>query len=147
MMADHLALTSQLSRFARMLDQRDWEAVPSIFAPEISFDYGEGKQHGLPALLAQFRKYLDYCGPTQHLLGSIELQIDGRTALTRSYVQARHQGAAGMQNRFYDSHGDYIDHWEKHAAGWLIVRRDVRWIMHRGDPGVLGIQPVQPSIG
>jgi 3-phenylpropionate/cinnamic acid dioxygenase small subunit len=141
MIADHLELTNQLGRFARTLDQRNWEAVPSIFAAEISFDYGEGKQQGLPALLAQFRKYLDYCGPSQHLLGSIEVQIEGATALTRSYVQARHQGAAGRQDRCFDSHGVYVDQWRKNAAGWLIVQRDVRWLMHRGDPGVLVFAP------
>jgi hypothetical protein len=138
MMTDHLALTNQLSRFARMLDQRDWEAVPSIFAAEISFDYGEGEQSGLPALLATFRKYLDICGPTQHLLGSIIVEINGDTARTQAYVQARHQGAAGKEGSFLDSNGDYIDQWVRQESGWLITRRDARWLIYKGDPSVIG---------
>jgi hypothetical protein len=116
MAADHLALINQLTRFARALDQRDWAVIPAIFAAEISFEYGEDEQQGLAALLAQFRKYLDHCGPTQHLLGSIEVEIDGVGAQTRAYVQARHQGAKGKEQSFYDSHGDYIDRWVKRDA-------------------------------
>jgi 3-phenylpropionate/cinnamic acid dioxygenase small subunit len=137
MEADQLAITNQLARFARALDGRRWDDVPKIFAADVSFDYGEGECTGLEALLAQFRKYLDVCGPTQHLLGSIELRFEDAGAVTRTYVQARHIGAGEQAHLTFDSHGDYADRWEKRASGWLIVRRDVRWLMHVGDPAVL----------
>jgi len=132
------AICNQLAGFARALDSRDWDAVPKIFAADVSFDYGEGELAGLPALLTQFRKYLDVCGPTQHLIGSILLRLDGAGAQTQVYVQARHQGAGDKAHLFFDSNGDYIDQWAQRDGRWLIVRRDVTWLMHRGDPAVLG---------
>jgi 3-phenylpropionate/cinnamic acid dioxygenase small subunit len=137
----YLAISNQLARFARALDHRDWAAVPGIFAADISFEYGEGEQSGLPALLAQFRKYLDVCGPTQHLLGSIQLHQAGARMVSQAYVQARHQGAGDKAQLFFDSNGDYIDQWEQRDGTWLIIRRDVRWHMHMGDPAVLSFTP------
>jgi len=131
------AICNQLARFARMLDHRDWAAVPEVFAADVTFDYGEGEGAGIAALLTQFRKYLNVCGPTQHLIGSISLHLEGARAQTQAYVQARHQGAAGKAHLFFDSNGDYIDQWEERDGAWLIVRRDVRWLMHMGDPAVL----------
>ncbi len=138
MSADYFAIQNQLARFARALDQRDWAAVPTIFAADVGFDYGEGERQGLEALCAQFRRYLDQCGPTQHLLGSLWLEVNGETAQSRAYVQARHQGTGARARLLFDSHGDYHDRWEKRGATWLIVRRDVHWLIQCGDPAVIG---------
>lgn len=137
-METYREICNQLARFARALDSRDWDAVPGIFAADITFDYGEGVQAGLNALLAQFRKYLDVCGPTQHLIGSILLRQEGTRPISQAYVQARHQGAGEKRHLTFDSHGDYIDYWAQCKGTWLIVRRDVRWLMHIGYPEVIG---------
>ena len=142
-MEAYAEICNQLARFARTLDSRDWDAVPGIFSADISFNYGEGEQRGLPALLTQFRKYLDVCGPTQHLIGSIHLHQEGARLFSRAYVQARHQGKAALAERFFDSNGDYIDQWEQRGGAWLISRREVVWLTHMGDPAVLGFNVSQ----
>lgn len=133
------AIRNQLARFARILDSRSWESVGDVFADEVSFHYGDGReQSGIAAMREQFRAFLGGCGPSQHLLGSIAIEPDGEGWLSRTYVQARHQGRGDRADRIFDTHGDYVDRWRKVAGDWKVVRRDVTWSMHIGDPTILG---------
>ena len=78
MECDRLAIANQLARFARTVDSRDWGAVGEVFAEEVSFDYGDGReQSGIAAMREQFRVFLGGCGPSQHLIGSIAIELDG----------------------------------------------------------------------
>ena len=135
---DRLAIMNQLGRFARILDGRRWEEIDEVFAADVTFDYGDGgEKSGIAALLEQFRRYLDVCGPSQHLLGSMMLTFEGQGAVSRTYVQARHQGCGPKAQLFLDTNGEYIDRWEKRETGWRIVRRDAIWATHIGDFSVL----------
>ncbi len=73
----------------------------------------------------------------QHLIGSVQIELNGDSAITRAYVQARHQGIGDKANAFFDTHGEYVDQWQLRAEGWRIIRRDATWTMFMGDPGVL----------
>ena len=135
---DERDIVHLLGRFARILDGREWTAVGDVFADDVGFNYGDGQeQFGIDAMRLQFQRFLDVCGPSQHLLGSIVATVSGDAAISRSYVQARHQGAGDKSHLFFDSNGEYIDRWERRPQGWRIVRRDAHWFMHVGDPSVL----------
>ena len=97
----------------------------------------------MDALRANMRRYLDVCGPTQHLLGSIIVEMHGDAATSRAYVQARHQRANDPAGAVFDSSGEYLDRWERRPEGWRIVRRDAIWLMHRGDPSILAADQAQ----
>ncbi len=136
---DEREIAIGLGRFARILDGREWGAVGEVFADDVTFHYGDGKeQSGIDAMRLQFSTFLDACGPSQHLLGTVQVTVNGDTGLSRAYVQARHKGAAGKDHLFLDSNGEYIDKWERRPEGWRIVRRDVVWHMMMGDISVLG---------
>jgi ketosteroid isomerase-like protein len=135
---DERAILRGLARFARVLDGKDWDALADVFAGDIVFDYGTGgDQHGMAALTRQMRRYLDVCGGTQHLLGSILVDLDGDRATSRAYVQARHQRRADTAGPIFDSNGEYVDQWERRAEGWRIIRRDALWATHSGDAAIL----------
>ena len=135
---DEREISRALSWFARILDQKAWGELPSVFAEDISFDYGTGEEkQGMAALREQMTRFLDACGPTQHLLGSLLIDVRGDRAVSRAYVQARHQRAGDQAGPIFDSTGEYVDRWERRADGWRIVRRDAIWFLHSGDPGVL----------
>ncbi|MDB5395418.1 MAG: nuclear transport factor 2 family protein [Rhodospirillales bacterium] len=135
---DEREIAHALGRFARILDGREWSAVSEVFADDLTFNYGDGAERsGIAAMTEQFQRFLDVCGPSQHLLGSIVITATGDSAISRAYVQARHQGAAGKEHLFLDSTGEYIDKWERRPQGWRIVRRDVVWHMMQGDMAVL----------
>jgi ketosteroid isomerase-like protein len=135
---DERAIREGLGRFARILDSRDWAAVGEVFADDVSFNYGDGQeQAGIAAMRANFQRFLDPCGPSQHLLGSLLITVQGDSAVSRSYIQARHQGKGAKAGLYFDSNGEYVDRWERRPAGWRIVRRDAHWFIHKGDMSVL----------
>lgn len=135
---DERAILRGLARFARILDTKEWAGLGDVFADDLDFDYGQGERSGMAALTDQMRRYLDRCGGTQHLLGSILVDVDGDTAVSRAYVQARHQRVGDAGSGVFDSNGEYVDRWKRRGAGWRIVRRDARWATHSGDPAILG---------
>jgi len=139
---DQHDITIGLGRFARILDGREWDMVSDVFADDVTFNYGDGQeQKGIAAMTATFTRFLDDCGPSQHLLGSIQVTVEGDKGLSRAYVQARHQGKGDKAHLYLDSNGEYIDRWERRPEGWRIVRRDARWFMNPGDVSVLGAVP------
>lgn len=137
------AIVRGLAHFARILDTKDWNALPEVFADSIAFDYGYGERAGMEALTENMRRFLDSCGPTQHLIGSVLVDIDddGKAATSRAYVQARHQRANDAAGPVFDSNGAYVDRWQLTPEGWRIVRRDALWQAHTGDPGILAAGP------
>lgn len=138
-LAAERAVREGLARFARVLDTKDWPALDTVFAQDVAFDYGLGEQAGLAALTANMRRFLDACGPSQHLIGSIVVTVDpgANTATSRAYVQARHQRPADPNGPVFDSNGEYTDRWQRQPQGWRIVRRDATWHTHTGDPAII----------
>ncbi|MEO0031044.1 MAG: hypothetical protein RIS94_802 [Pseudomonadota bacterium] len=138
-LAAERAIRDGLARFARVLDGKQWDALGDVFAHDLTFDYGLGEQAGIDALTLNMRRFLDVCGPTQHLIGSIAVTVapGGLAATSRAYVQARHQRADDPLGPVFDSNGEYVDRWERRAEGWRIVRRDALWQTQSGDAGVI----------
>lgn len=128
-----------LVRFAQVMDNRDWDAMGEVYAEDVRYDYGGGEQQGVDIILSMTRRHLDVCGGTQHFIGNISVDVDGDRAVSRSYVQARHQGRDDKAHLFFDTNGEYTDQWERRAAGWRIVRRDSKWFAMVGDPSVIGL--------
>ena len=139
-LVDERDIAVLLATLARILDSRDWSSVPEVVAEDMSFDYTNSGTdvQGREALLGNFRQFLDVCGPSQHLLGSIIIEVDGDHALSRSYVQARHRSKDPADPRLFDSNGEYIDRWERRAEGWRMVHRRAIWASQSGDPSVIG---------
>lgn len=139
-LSDERDIIRGLSQFARILDQKRWQDLHTVFAQDLTFDYGSGSdQQGMAALEKQMRMFLDVCGGTQHLIGSILVDVNGEFAESRAYVQARHQRRDDPAGPIFDSTGEYRDRWERRPEGWRIVHRDAVWFLHSGDPGVLAV--------
>lgn len=135
---DEREITRGLSRFARILDTKSWDQLSNVFADDLSFNYGSGgEQQGLGALRANISGFLDICGGTQHLIGSVLVDVEGDQAVSRAYVQARHQAVGATVGPVFDSNGEYTDRWERRAEGWRIVRRDAVWAALTGDASII----------
>ncbi|WP_395337004.1 nuclear transport factor 2 family protein [Novosphingobium sp. BL-8H] len=140
---DERQITRGLGQFARILDRKSWADLPDVFARELTFNYGLGEEAGIDALERNMRRYLDRCGPTQHLIGSVIVDVDGDDATSRAYVQARHQRCDDPVGGIFDSTGEYVDRWQRGDHGWRIVRRDALWFLHAGDPAVIAMENAQ----
>lgn len=136
---DERDISRQLSKFVRILDKRTWDDLSDMFAEDVRFDYAEGVEHqGLGVMRDRIVGFLQNCGPTQHLLGSAIIEVTGDTAVSRVYVQARHQGLGERQHLHFDANGKYIDEWERKETGWKIVRRVAINMISKGDPNAMG---------
>lgn len=135
---DERAIVRGLSQFARIIDAKAWGQLSDVFAEDLTFNYGAaGEQCGMAALRANMQRFLDHCGGTQHLIGSILVDVDGDSAVSRAYVQARHQRLGDAAGAIFDSSGEYVDRWERRPEGWRIVRREAIWMAHFGDPAII----------
>ncbi len=136
---DEKEISDQLSRFVRMLDNRQIDNFGEIFAENITFDYAEGvDRHGLQELKNRVSGFLANCGPTHHLLGSLLIEVNGDKAISKSYIQSRHQGLGERATLFFDANGEYIDEWERQQTGWRIVKRLAVSMFQKGNPDAMG---------
>jgi len=113
----------QLVRFARAMDERDWATLREILFDDATADLGTGTLSGSDALIALIRRYLDACGPTQHLLGSILVDVDGDEATSRAYVRDVHLGVGDRAHLTFSTLSDYHDRWERDGDRWRLRHR------------------------
>jgi len=115
-----------LGRYARAHDERDWAALDTVFAPDVTADYaGQFQLEGRDALVANTRAHLGGCGPSQHLMGNFVISVTGKSAESRCYIRAFHQGKGDKSHLTYEVFGEYRAHWRRFPEGW----RALEWIM------------------
>lgn len=121
---DERDIERALNLFARAMDDRDWATMAQILADDVEGDLGTGRLAGTTAIVDMIRGFLDSCGPTQHLLGNIVIDVEGDTATSRAYIRDVHlNSAADPSTRFYTL-GDYHDTWRRDGDGqWRITER------------------------
>jgi SnoaL-like domain len=123
-LCDERDVERTLIRFARVMDDRDWAAMAEILAADAQGDFGTGRIHGSAAIIELIRGFLDKCGPTQHLLGNVIIDVDGDAAISRAYIHDVHLCSdANPSTRFYTL-GDYRDTWRRRSDGsWCLTER------------------------
>lgn len=123
-LCDERDIQRELILFARAMDDRDWTAMTDILADDAEGDFGTGRLHGSAAIIELIRGFLDSCGPTQHLLGNVVIDVDGDTAFSQAYIRDVHlHSDAEPTTRFYTL-GDYKDTWQRRADGtWRLTER------------------------
>jgi hypothetical protein len=128
----------QLIRFARGMDDRDWDAVRAVMFDDATAELGAGALVGSAAVAESIRSYLDACGPTQHLLGNVLVDVDlaAGTATSRAYVSDVHLGRGSRSELTFSTLGDYHDTWEREGATWRIRHR---MKLNRGVVGTMDV--------
>lgn len=112
-----------LQAFARGMDARDWAAVRSIMTDDAVGEFGRGTEVGADRVVDSIREFLDVCGPTQHLLGNIVVEVDGETARSHAYVSDMHLGAGDRSTITFSTLGEYHDDWVRIDGRWRMTAR------------------------
>lgn len=130
-------------RFARAMDERDWPVLHAIMLPDATADLGTGTLRGPGETEAAIRSFLDDCGPTQHLLGNmlIDVDLESGTATSRTYVSDLHLGFGDRQGLSFSTLGDYHDSWRLTDGEWRMSHRTKHMRGTQGEIEVLGAGP------
>jgi SnoaL-like domain len=93
------------------LDRKSWQALREQFAEEATVDYssllgGSAAPQSRDALVSGWETSLQNV-VTQHLLGPIEVQLEGEHATARCHVRAFHYAAAAVSGREWEVLGHY----------------------------------------
>lgn len=130
-----------LTRFARAMDARDWAALDAIVVEDATADIGTGPLQGRAELIAHMRAFLDDCGPTQHMLGNVLVEVEGDRATSNAYVRDMHIGAGDKAHLTFSTLGEYEDQWRKVDGVWRMNHRTKYNRAHIGSIEVLGSGP------
>lgn len=130
----HIAVVETLTRLAAALDDKDWNAVDSMFAIGASA-YGV---HGRDAIVDHCRQHLGGCGPTHHSITNHIARIDGHTAEVTARVRAMHVGRGALAGTSWECFGTYQDQLALESGNWLIASRVMTVDFELGDRAVLG---------
>ena len=136
---DEREIGRALTRFARAMDDRDWDAARAILTPNATAELGTGPLAGPDAIIGLIRHYLDGCGPTQHLLGNVLIEVSGDTAESRAYVSDMHLGAGDRKDLSFVTLGEYQDRWQRVDGHWRLAHRTKLNRGHKGDFAVFGL--------
>lgn len=144
------AVRDTVTRIAHTIDFRRWADLRALYAERVTTDYtslfgGEVQQQAADDLMAGWRRLLSPLDATQHLLGPIDVRLEGNSALAECHVRGYHvkRGAAGG------------DEWMV-AGQWRIAltERDGRWqitamtldtLYQSGNEALLRIAAIDPS--
>lgn len=135
-------LATVLHRYAELCDERNWALIDQIFSADATAQYGGRWLPNPAAVLGMLKDHLGGCGPTQHLLGNLGVDItkaDGLpTVNSRIAVRAAHRGAGEKRHETYECMGHYQDRWCKTDQGWRIAHRQMVVAFEFGNRRVLG---------
>lgn len=139
-LSDRAEIQDLITRYAYAIDDRDWDALDSVFTPDAIIDYSEAG--GARGTVAEIKEFLANAMPTftafQHLSTTTRLQIDGDRAKARTILfnpmVMQHEG----QERVFFVGLWYNDELVRTADGWRIAHRyeQMSWT-HNVPPGMM----------
>ena len=144
-LCDERDVERALNLFARAMDERDWATMAEILTEDAEGDLGTGRLTGSAAIIDVIRGFLDNCGPTQHMLGNVVIDVADDTAVSRAYIRDVHLNSqADPATRFYTL-GDYHDTWQRQSDGsWRLARRIKANRAHVGPLDIFGSGGTSP---
>ncbi|MEV0055149.1 nuclear transport factor 2 family protein [Saccharopolyspora shandongensis] len=124
---DRNEVADVVNRYAYALDTRQWRSLDDVFTADAVARYGSPESsplNGREEIVASIRSFLDGCGPSQHLLGTHLIEIDGDTAVATCKARVFHYGA-GTRSSLppYECFGVYRDRLRRESVGWRIEDR------------------------
>lgn len=136
---DEHAVCALLKRYARALDEKNWQLLATCFLPDAVALYGEaiGRVEGIDAISGACRAALERLDSSHHVLSNEEIEIDGDSAKVRLYVHAQHTRAGTPGGDNFTIGGIYVDDVVRTPDGWRIRQRELKMLWQEGNPAVL----------
>jgi hypothetical protein len=122
---DKQAITEGLYRYCRALDRMDKEMVSRVFHDDMTADYDPSQtirslKEFIPWMWGHHTRFHNH----NHQVSNILIEVNGDTAGSESYVEARLQRRLPNGNfELFTVVGRYVDRWEKRSGQWKIIHR------------------------
>jgi len=124
-LADRLAVQDVIVNYANCIDDKEWEAYRSCFAPDVEMlGFGPEPIRGIDAWLQFVEKALESYRQTQHMLGPPNIQITGDVAHMRTDLQALHW-ATEPAGKVFSLWGAYRTDLARSPDGWRMTRHQL----------------------
>ena len=134
---DRQSIVDVLNRYAQSIDGKAWATLDQVFVEGADCDFSPLGDAGHRAPFPEITKWLEtsLAGfSTQHILSNYQIEVEGDTARTRTYLQAQHAYVDSDPPRHMTFGGVYEDLLERRAEGWRIVRRTLRPMWFADEP-------------
>lgn len=114
---DHDAIRDVLVRFARALDEKDWDGYAALYAVDGVLTTPRGTHRGRAGLARFVENDLGTYSATHHVSAGHDVRVDGTAAAVRCSLQATHV------------RGEPGDFWT--SGGWydVTLRREGVWVI------------------
>lgn len=133
-----------ISRLLRMVDDRDWTGLPSVFTEQVQVDYtslwgGEPETLHRDALIGRWRDLLSGLDATQHLGGNVlaEIDADGHGASAVSNVIGVHRLTNPTGGPLWTVGGTYHTRLFRTGDGWAISSLTLRVAWTEGNTNIM----------
>lgn len=130
--SDRLEIQDLFARYSFAIDERDWDALDSVFTPDARIDYAEtgGAKGSLAQIKAWLPVALERFPVFQHMVATTRLTLDGDTATSRTilfnpmvYRPEGSRGGKGGADQVFFIGLWYRDTLVRTPAGWRIRER------------------------
>lgn len=130
---DKQEISELCARYMRALDRVDIEMLRSVYHDDATDHRGffDGKASDFIHVAMEM---INGCESTQHLLGQINIDLEGDMAFGEVYFQAYHRVIEDEKVEDFVIWGRYIDRYEKRSGVWKIAHRTMLVDFDRTDP-------------
>jgi 3-phenylpropionate/cinnamic acid dioxygenase small subunit len=140
---DKLAVAETLYRYAKGVDERDWDAYRSIFTERVTVDFSSYDATRAPVemptddWIAQIRPLFTGLHATQHLMANPLAEVNGDRATVTMYVRAHHVFEPHVDDSWFTIGGFYDDELVRSSEGWLLTRVKLTVTWRLGRPEIM----------
>jgi hypothetical protein len=139
---DRLDVIDTCTRMAWYTDHREWDALASVFADEVTLDYtslngGEAVSLTPDRIVAAWRDTLGGFASTQHLLANHLVDIDADSAICTASFQATHRKAEAFGASLWTLGGSYRFDLVRVEGAWRIRGVAMTAVWGDGNRGLL----------
>jgi 3-phenylpropionate/cinnamic acid dioxygenase small subunit len=118
--ADRLAVSDVLTRYATAMDNRNWDLLATCFTEDATLDYDTSGVFGRKDFVTHCAEGLAPMKATQHSVTNHVIVLDGDRARATSYVTAQHVRA---NDATFTLGGTYHDELVRSGDDWAIANR------------------------
>lgn len=116
-------INNSIAALAQAQDRHDWEAVRQAYLPDAAYVHPGGRLEGAAAIVERTREALKHLDASQHLVGTVVVEVLGDTASSTAQFQALHIRSGTPGGDHYIILGSYQDRWVHTPQGWRIQSR------------------------